>query len=128
MFSFSLYVYLSVRAIAFIIIDFRNLKILTHIHAFWNHIFCYFEIPIFHPFMDEFLAKRGSKIGRWFLIRHPVFLSSDPFVTSGDENMPSKPNYPSRHFFRPLRARIGPNFRLHELFMISDKNKEFDIS
>ena len=31
-------------------------------------------------------------------------------------------------YFRPLRARISPHFQFSELFLISEKNKEFDIS
>ena len=34
----------------------------------------------------------------------------------------------SRLNFRPLRSKVGPNFPFYVLFLISNKNKEFDIS
>ena len=49
-------------------------------------------------------------------------------MPSGVKNMPSKPEIPLRPYFRPLRARIGLNIRFYVLFLISDKNKEFDMS
>ena len=33
-----------------------------------------------------------------------------------------------RHFFLPLRARIGPLNRFYQLFMISDQKQKIDIS